>query len=91
MEERFFYKHLAFESEREFRVAISVRMAAEFGVQVPEHGIEVAFNPDMLIKFVYLGPNLSGGEREEVVQACTVAGLEDRVRTSTLLGRPRYT
>jgi hypothetical protein len=91
MEERFFYKHRAFESEREFRVAISLRMAAEFGVQVPEHGIEVAFSPDMLIEFVYLGPNLFGVEREAVVDVCRVAGLGDRIRTSTLLGQPRYT
>jgi hypothetical protein len=39
MEERFFIKHRAFEWEREFRVAISVRMAEEFGVRVPGEGI----------------------------------------------------
>jgi len=40
MEKRFFCKHRAFESEREFRVAISARMAEEYGVEVPEFGIE---------------------------------------------------
>lgn len=35
MEEPFFVEHRAFEWEREFRLAISVRMAGEFAVQVP--------------------------------------------------------
>ena len=42
MLERFFYKHQAFLWEREFRLAISIRMAKEFGVNVPELGIEAA-------------------------------------------------
>lgn len=44
MEHRFFYKHRAFERGREFRVAISVRMAEEFAVVVPELGIDVSFD-----------------------------------------------
>jgi hypothetical protein len=36
MLERFFFKHRAFEWEREFRLAISLRMAEEFAVEVPE-------------------------------------------------------
>ena len=36
---RFFHKHRAFELEREFRLAISLRGAEEYGVQVPEDGI----------------------------------------------------
>lgn len=90
MERRFFYKHRAFEWEREFRVAISVRMAEEFAVQVPEHGIEVAFDPSTLIDAVYLGPELSGLERDRIRETCSRNRLECQVVTSTLLGRPRY-
>ena len=36
MLDRFWYKHMAFAWEQEFRLAVSVRMAEEFGVQVPE-------------------------------------------------------
>src|SRR5260370_18853748 len=39
MLDRVFFKHRAFEWEREFRLAISVRMAEEFGVAVPDNGI----------------------------------------------------
>ena|SRR5438132_1374157 len=61
---RFFYKHQAFAWEREFRLAISVRMAEEFGVAVPELGIEVAVDVGALIEQIMLGPALSGPDRE---------------------------
>jgi hypothetical protein len=91
MEERFLYKHRAFEWEREFRVVISVRMAEEFGVCVPETGIDVPFVPTDLIDCIYLGPALLPDDREAVTRECTATGLKSRLRTSTLLGRPRYT
>lgn len=91
MEATFFYKHRAFEWEREFRVAISVRMAEEYGVQVPEEGIDVGFVAEDLVESIYLGPELSAEDRETVVQVCGDIGLSDRLMTSTLLGKPRYT
>jgi hypothetical protein len=91
MEQRFFYKHRAFESERKFRIIISVRMAEEFAVRVPEEGIDVSFLPDELVEAIYLGPQLSVEDREAVVGACATAGIDARFSTSTLLGRPRYT
>jgi hypothetical protein len=56
MLERFFYKHRAFETEREFRVVISLRLAEEFGVQVPEFGIDVPVNVGALVERIVLGP-----------------------------------
>lgn len=91
MERRFFYKHRAFEWEREFRVIISLRMAEEFGVRVPDNGIYVPFHPTELIESVYLGPELPGEDRKSVIDACTRTSLDERVLTSTLLGTPRYT
>jgi hypothetical protein len=91
MEERFFFKHRAFEWEQEFRVAISVRMAEEFGVPVPERGIDVPFDPAVLVESAWLGPDLTDSERVAIGIACEAAGLGDRLSTSTLLGRPRYT
>lgn len=91
MEQRFFYKHRAFESEREFCVIISLRMAAEIAVRVPDNGIDVPFVPDDLIEAVYLGPGVASEDREAVLGACAKARIDDRFSTSTLLGRPRYT
>jgi hypothetical protein len=91
MEERFFYKHRAFEWEREFRVIVSFRMAEEFGVPVPTAGIEVSFDPEKLIECIYLGPGLCERDQEALDQACKAIGLRTRLVTSTLLGKPRYT
>ena len=91
MEERFFIKHRAFEWEQEFRVVISVRMAEEFSVPVPAGGIDVSFDPAVLVESAHLGPALSDSERAAIGDACAAAGLGARLFTSTLLGRPRYT
>jgi len=90
MLERFFVKHRAFELEREFRIAISVRTAEEFGVQVPELGIQVAFDPDPLVEWVYLGPALAAPERDQILASLEATRLTARQVTSSLLGRPRY-
>lgn len=90
MERRFFYKHRAFESKREFRAIISVRMAQEFGVAVPEEGIEVGFDPAILIEAVFLVPALTEAERACLRETCVQAGLNCQFVTSTLLGQPRY-
>lgn len=90
MLERFFYKHNAFSWEKEYRLIISLRMAQQFGVQIPSEGISVSANLGELVTEVFLGPELSNGERELVEFACKNHGLEDRVRVSSLLSRPRY-
>jgi hypothetical protein len=91
MESRFFYKHRAFEWEREFRIIISLRGASEFGVRVPEFGINVPFTPAVLVESIYVGPSLAEPERMVLKEACDLVGLTHEFRTSTLLGRPRYT
>jgi len=88
---RFFYKHRAFEWEREFRLAITVRNAEEFGVPVPDLGIEVAVDVDALVERIVLGPALSTSEVETIAAHAEKAGLKKRVVKSGLLGRPRYT
>ncbi|HEU4578801.1 MAG TPA: hypothetical protein VFS67_11140 [Polyangiaceae bacterium] len=89
-EARFFYKHRAFEWERELRVIFSVRMAEEFAVPVPELGINVAFDAPTLIESIYLGPHLHAVDRHRILDACEAAGVGRSVVTSSLLGRPRY-
>jgi hypothetical protein len=90
MLERFFYKHMAFSWEREFRMAISVRMAEEFGVHVPEPGIHVGFDLNMLVDKIVLGPTLSPGDIEHIIANAAKHGLERRIVRSSLLGTPRY-
>lgn len=90
MLDRFFFKHRAFEWEREYRLAISVRMAKEFGVRVPEHGILVDVDLSGLIERIVLGSTTTETERATVAQHVAAAGLSDRLELSTLLGQPRY-
>ncbi|HLP69654.1 MAG TPA: DUF2971 domain-containing protein [Rhizobium sp.] len=90
MLDRFFFKHKAFEWEREYRLAISVRMAEEFGVRVPEHGIFVDVDLPTLIERIVLGSTTTEAERATVAQHVAAAGLSDRLELSTLLGHPRY-
>ncbi len=91
IEERFFVKHRAFEWEREFRVAISLRMADEFAVEIPELGIDVPFDPETLIEALYVGPAVPATERVQLAATLEAAGLGRQFTTSTLVGRPRYT
>lgn len=88
--ERFFYKHKAFAWEREFRLAISLRTAEEFGINVPEMGVEVSVDCEILVESVMLGPALSEGDRERIARCAQNAGWADRLIKSSLLGRPRY-
>ena len=90
MLERFFIKHRAFEWEREFRLAISVRSAEEFGVSVPELGIFVDVDFRVLIERIILGSTTTVEERLAVSEQADRVGLSDRVEVSTLLGTPRY-
>jgi hypothetical protein len=90
MLERFFFKHRAFEWEREFRLAISMRMAEEFGASIPELGIEVAVDLDILIDSIVVGPEIRREDSDHVVALARREGFERQLRFSTLLGRPRY-
>ena len=90
MIERFYFKHNAFSWEQEFRMAISVRMAEEFGVNVPENGMFVQANVSNLIEEIHIGPALEESERESILGICKLHNLEERIHISSLLGRPRY-
>ena len=90
MLKRFFYKHRAFELEREFRLAISLRQAEEYGVQVPEDGISVEVDLDLLVDRIVLGSSTPPEQRKDIIGRVDHAGLGDRLGRSTLLGHPRY-
>ncbi|WP_224101868.1 DUF2971 domain-containing protein [Paraburkholderia caribensis] len=90
MLDRFWYKHMAFSWEREFRLAISLRMAEEYGVKVPEDGIKVQFDVSQLVDRIFIGPSLGEDGVKVVRQAAEAAGLGGHVRMSSMLGSPRY-
>ena len=89
-EDRYFYKHRAFEWEREFRLLISLKEAHEFTGHVPDEGIEVAVDLNALIERIVVGPELSKVEMDIVLDHAQKAGLSDRICKSSLLGSPRF-
>ncbi len=90
MLDRFWYKHMAFSWEKEFRLAISLRMAEEFGARIPVRGIKVEFDLAQLIDCIYLGPSLSKRAVAAIRKAAEAHGLEDRIKVTSMLGKPRY-
>ena len=91
MLERFYHKHMAFKWEREFRLAISLRMAEELGgVNVTEKGIEVKIDLDRLVSRIVLGPELSEVDKEKIIETTQKIGISDKVEISTLLYTPKY-
>lgn len=90
MLERFWYKHMAFSWEKEFRLAISLRMAEEAGVEVPEYGVGVEFDVRTLIDEIYLGPALSSDDVATIRSAVEAYGLQDKLKVTSMLGTPRY-
>jgi hypothetical protein len=90
MLDRFWYKHMAFSWEREFRLALSLRMAEENGVEVPELGVHVDFEPSTLVERVFIGPSLDEQAAQAVRHAAALQGLDDRVEVTSLLSSPRY-
>jgi hypothetical protein len=90
MRERFFYKHIVFNWEKEFRLAISLRMAEEFGMNIPEKGIYVEIDVNKLIDEIYIGPNLENKDIENCIEICKRLKIHDKIKISALLGKPVY-
>jgi len=88
--ERFFFKHKAFAWEKEYRVVISLRLASELGVELPEKGVLVDTDIDELISAIFLGPSLNQNEKEQVLSIASKYGLQDRIKNSSMLGTPKY-
>lgn len=91
MIERFWHKHTAFDWEKEFRIGISLRLAEEFGVDIPEYGIKIKFEITDLVERIHLGPFLSDADIERVRKIAIEKGIGDRIDISSLKGTPRYT
>ena len=90
MLKRFFCKHMPFAWEQEYRLAISLRMAEEFGVSIPAEGISVEVDLQVLIEAIVLGPSLEPAEVQAIEQAAEAGDLSGKLVTSSLLGTPLY-
>lgn len=90
LKKRFFYKHIIFNWEKEFRLAISLQMAEEFGMSIPEKGIYVEIDLHKLIDEIYIGPTLGENDLKYCINICKELGFEEKIKISDLLGKPVY-
>ena len=81
---RFLYKRKSFSHERELRVTVSLRMAEEFGVNVPENGVFVNADLERLIFAVHLAPSVDSGFRNKIENLVASKGFKFPVNQSEM-------
>lgn len=81
---RFFYKRESFAHENELRAIISLRLAEEYGVSVPEDGILVPVDLKTLIEEIRVAPELDDSFVEEVSKMVSSYGLELGIKRSDM-------
>jgi len=90
MEAPFFYKRIEFRDEQEVRAVLSLRMAEEFGVPIPEQGVFVGVDPQQLIDEVRVSPACTTADVEGVKEMLEATGVFCPVAPSALSRRPAY-
>jgi hypothetical protein len=88
--QRFFYKHVVFEIEREFRLAFNLEQARLWNGRSEAEGAFVSADPKLLVERIILGPLLSDEVRTQIAEHVNKAGLGGRLVNSILLGQARY-
>lgn len=86
----FLHKRREYRDEREVRALLSLRMASEFGVQIPADGVVVRVDPRTLADRVVAWPEATDDEMADLAQIAATAGLESPIVPSTLSAPPTY-
>ena len=86
MTDVFLHKRIEFSDESEVRAVVSLRVAAEFGVEIPNDGIIVAVDPRELIR----GLRCRRTDLDEARSTVAEFGLEMHVDQSSLDAYPTY-
>lgn len=86
----FFYKRSNYEYEKEFRMIISLRMASEYGVEIPDEGIFVPFDYRTGIEKVILSPHSDNSYVKIVEELFAKYNVELPIEKSYIAKQPRY-
>jgi len=86
----FFHKRAEFPDEAEVRAVLSLRMAAEFAVPIPDDGVVVAVDPPTLLQPVRAWPTASSADVTALRTATEAAGVRCPVLASSLARPPVY-
>ena len=89
---RFFFKHNAFEPEREFRFLANLHhfTGAISDPAPPLLGISVSVDLAVLVEAIVVGPGLSQDDVATLEKVAAAVGLADRLRESSLRLQPRF-
>lgn len=86
----FMHKRCEYRDEREIRALLSLRVASEFGVEIPNDGVTASVDARELIADIRAAPDATATELSELAEAASRAQLRCPVRPSTLARRPIY-
>jgi hypothetical protein len=79
----FLHKRVEYSDENEVRALLSLGMADEFGVAIPELGATVTVQPEVLVHEVRVDAGASGPEFDRAVSETRASGLTcDVIRSS---------
>jgi hypothetical protein len=81
---RFFYKRMSYAYEKEVRAVVSLRIAEECGVEVPEKGIFVEVDMTTLVHEIHVAPRPDDTLFDEVRRIVKKANLGVRVGRSEM-------
>jgi hypothetical protein len=86
----FLHKRIEYQDEQEVRALLSLRMASEYGVEIPDDGVTVSVDAGELIDEVRVCPDATRTDVEELEMALRQANLDCSVSRSTLGRGPTY-
>jgi hypothetical protein len=86
----FLHKRIEFRDEKEVRALLSLRTAAEWGIEIPEKGVEVDIDPAVLIHEIRVHPRAREQEIHGLAEIVTTAGCKCLVAASVLSAEPNY-
>ena len=88
--EVFLYKRVEYRDEAEVRALLSLRMAAEWGVPIPDLGVAVSIDPRLLIAEVKASPGMDEPTLAALGESLSKAGVDCRISRSSLAKTPNY-
>jgi hypothetical protein len=86
----FLHKRIEYSDERELRAVLSLRIAVEFGVPIPDDGVLVPVDNNELVHEVRVSPSSSSADLSRLEAVARQAGVNAVVRSSSLARPPTY-
>jgi len=90
LHKRYFYKHIGFDTEHEFRLLLPLYDRPDRGIASGEQGILVDCDLHRLVDAIVIGPKLAKDKADELREIAASVSLSDCVVESSLRAVPRH-